>query len=58
MVHPSTRDVNDIEHNITAVASRSEETAIKFIKEHKLPQHVLAYGSYEELVKDSVMLLT
>ena len=38
------------EHKIEAVAARSLDSAKKFASKHKIGK---AYGSYEELVKDS-----
>ncbi|KAG8893707.1 hypothetical protein FRB99_001790, partial [Tulasnella sp. 403] len=56
LLDPKTRDVNDVQHKVTAVASRSVEKAREFIKDFIADEGGVgatkAYGSYEELVKD------
>ena len=37
------------DHQVVAVASRSEETAAKFAHTHSIPRH---YGSYDALAAD------
>ncbi|KAE8551354.1 hypothetical protein EYB25_005239 [Talaromyces marneffei] len=47
------RSAEDISHTVTAVASSSSIARAKeFIRETGLPDNLVAYGSYEELVKD------
>jgi len=51
---PTKRGTNDVTHTVTAVASSSSKAkAEKFIKGLNNPTGCAAYGSYEELVKDS-----
>lgn len=38
------------EHEVAAVASRSEESAAKFAQTHSIPRH---YGSYSQLAADT-----
>ena len=53
MIDPSTRDVSDVKHIVTAAASSSsKERAKKFLEECGCPSEAKAYGSYEELVRD------
>ncbi|KAL8958273.1 MAG: hypothetical protein Q9193_004635 [Seirophora villosa] len=53
VLDPSTRDVSDVKHQVTAVASSSSaDRARDFIQECKVPGDCAAYGSYDELVKD------
>ena len=40
----------ETEHQVVAVAARSEESAGKFAKTHSIPRH---YGSYAELAEDA-----
>lgn len=48
------RDVDDVAHQVVAVASSSSvEKAKKFANENKCPSSTKAYGSYEELVRDN-----
>jgi predicted dehydrogenase len=52
--NPETRGVDDIEHVVVAAASSSSvERARAFLKEVRAPDSAKAYGSYEELVRDS-----
>ncbi len=72
LVDPSTRDVSDVSHAITAVGSRSNESATKFVEALKAAQsdqswswgvkqgkvdHCKAYGTYAEVFADSVSSL-
>ncbi|ORX35584.1 hypothetical protein BD324DRAFT_630742 [Kockovaella imperatae] len=67
LVNPATRDANDIEHRITAIGSRTKESAQAFLdKLNDLPQDEAcrwgvdhgklkdckAYGSYQEVYDD------
>jgi predicted dehydrogenase len=57
LIAPSTRDVHDIKHTVTAAASSSSKSsAEKFVSETVTPKQsspsCTAYGSYAELVKD------
>lgn len=57
LIAPSTRDVHDIKHTVTAAASSSSKSsAEKFVSEIVTPKQsspsCTAYGSYAELVKD------
>lgn len=53
MLDPSTRDVHDIKHTVTAAASSSSaDRAKEFLKTCNCPPSASAYGSYEDLVKD------
>ncbi len=53
MTDPSTRDVSDVKHTVTAAASSSSSFRAKqFLETCKCPSSATAYGSYEELVKD------
>ncbi|KAI9845656.1 MAG: hypothetical protein M1837_004630 [Sclerophora amabilis] len=53
LVDPSSRDVNDVKHEVVAVASSSSaDKAKKFIRDCDVPSSAAAYGSYEELVAD------
>lgn len=53
MIDPSTRDVSDVRHTITAVASStSQERAQEFIKEVGADKSTKAYGNYSDFVKD------
>ncbi|KAI9703090.1 MAG: hypothetical protein M1820_005962 [Bogoriella megaspora] len=50
---PSTRDVNDVKHTVTAAASSSSASrANDFLKEVGAPSDAKGYGSYAELAKD------
>lgn len=42
------------DHQVAAVASRSEEDAAKFAKTHSIPRH---YGSYSQLAADEEVCL-
>lgn len=54
MVDPATRGVKHIKHAVVAAASSSSaDRAQQFLKETGAPSDAKAYGSYEELVKDS-----
>ncbi|ETN44430.1 uncharacterized protein HMPREF1541_10611 [Cyphellophora europaea CBS 101466] len=54
LVDPTTRDVQDVKHTVTAAASSSSASrAQDFLKEVGAPSSAKAYGSYDELVKDS-----
>ena len=54
MIDSSTRDVSDIKHTVVAVASSSSaDRAKQFLQECNCPSSAKAYGSYEELVKDT-----
>lgn len=51
---PTTRNVTSIKHVVVAAASSSSaDRAKKFLKDVGAPSDAKAYGSYEELVKDS-----
>jgi len=51
---PTTRGVENIKHTVAAAASSSSASRAKdFLKEVNAPSDAKAYGSYEELVKDS-----
>lgn len=53
LLNPSDRQVNDVKHEVIAVASSSSEQKAKdFVKETQCPSHTKTYGSYEDLVKD------
>jgi len=53
MIDPSTRNVTDVKHTVTAAASSSSSSRAKqFLETCKCPSSASAYGSYEELVKD------
>lgn len=53
MLDPSTRDVHDIKHTVTAAASSaSADRAREFLNTCNCPSSASAYGSYEDLVKD------
>jgi dihydrodiol dehydrogenase / D-xylose 1-dehydrogenase (NADP) len=54
LVDPATRGVNTVKHTVVAAASSSSKSrAEEFLKETGSPADAKAYGSYEELVKDS-----
>ncbi|KAK7417694.1 D-xylose 1-dehydrogenase (NADP(+)) [Neonectria magnoliae] len=54
LTNPALRDVDDVRHEIVAVASStSAERAADFIKKIDGPASAKAYGSYAELVADS-----
>lgn len=54
LTDPAARDVNDVRHEIVAVASStSSERAAEFIKKIDGPTSAKTYGSYAELVADS-----
>ncbi|KAL6720151.1 hypothetical protein ACLMJK_002072 [Lecanora helva] len=53
MIEPSTRQVSDVKHTVTAAASSSSSSrAKKFLQTCGCPSSASAYGSYEDLVKD------
>ncbi|WEW61827.1 hypothetical protein PRK78_007323 [Emydomyces testavorans] len=53
LIDPALRDAGDISHTVAAVASStSRARAEQFIAEVGIPPPCVAYGSYEELVKD------
>ena len=53
MIDPSSRQVSDVKHTVTAAASStSSSRARQFLETCKCPSNASAYGSYEELVKD------
>jgi len=53
LVNPSTRNVHDIRHVVTAAASSSSSSrASEFLKDVGTPAAAKAYGSYAELVQD------
>jgi len=53
LTKPSTREVTDVQHILSAVASSSSASrASEFLKDVKAPGEVKAYGSYAELVAD------
>jgi len=54
MLDPATRDVSDVKHTVTAAASSSSSSRAKqFLETCKCPFSAAAYGSYEDLVKDT-----
>jgi dihydrodiol dehydrogenase / D-xylose 1-dehydrogenase (NADP) len=54
LVDPTTRGVKHIKHSVVAAASSSSQSrAESFLKDVGAPSDAKAYGSYEELVKDS-----
>ncbi|MCO5614095.1 hypothetical protein L7F22_068376 [Adiantum nelumboides] len=54
LLDPAGRDVNDVRHDVVAVASStSADRASAFIKKLGCKADTKAYGSYEELVKDA-----
>lgn len=54
LIDPLTRKVDDVKHEIVAVASStSVERAKEFIQTNKCPSQTKPFGSYEEMVKDS-----
>lgn len=51
----SSRGVHDVTHKVTAVGSRSSESAQKFIKDVAGgDESIKAYGSYKEVFADEV----
>ncbi|KAL5513031.1 hypothetical protein ACEPAH_3429 [Sanghuangporus vaninii] len=52
LVDPKTRSVNDVQHKIVGVGSRSVDSARKFIETEIKDESVKAYGSYDELFAD------
>ncbi|KZP26596.1 NAD(P)-binding protein [Athelia psychrophila] len=53
LLDPKTRDVHDVVHKVTAVGSRSSESAQKFIKDVAGgDDSIKAYGSYQEVFAD------
>ena len=53
MLDPSTRQVTDVAHTVTAAASSSSASRAKqFLETCNCPSNASAYGSYDELVKD------
>ncbi|ORY00970.1 hypothetical protein BCR34DRAFT_102088 [Clohesyomyces aquaticus] len=54
LVDPKTRGVENIKHTVVAAASSSSRPrAEQFLKDVGAPSDAKAYGSYEDLVKDS-----
>lgn len=54
LIDPSTRDVNDVRHQVVAAASSSSiDRAQTFLHDVKAPSSAKAYGSYQELVQDA-----
>ncbi|PWN88058.1 NAD(P)-binding protein [Acaromyces ingoldii] len=54
LLDPAGRDVNDVRHDVVAVASSTNaDRASAFIKKLGCKADTKAYGSYEELVKDA-----
>lgn len=54
LVDPTTRGVSHVKHTVVAAASSSSKSrAEEFLKEVGAPSDAKAYGSYEELVKDT-----
>ncbi|KAF2113110.1 hypothetical protein BDV96DRAFT_601875 [Lophiotrema nucula] len=54
LVDPKTRGVNNVKHTVVAAASSSSASrAEQFLKDVGASSDAKAYGSYEELVKDS-----
>ncbi|KAH0836598.1 hypothetical protein J3R83DRAFT_8298 [Lanmaoa asiatica] len=55
LTYSHSRDVHDIAHRITAIGSRSVESAVRFIAENANGDpSIKAYGSYAEVYADSV----
>ncbi|EXJ88767.1 oxidoreductase [Capronia epimyces CBS 606.96] len=53
LVDPTTRNVHEIKHTVVAAASSSSTSrAQEFLKSVNAPSSAVAYGSYEELVKN------
>ncbi|KAL2149600.1 hypothetical protein VTH82DRAFT_8252 [Thermothelomyces myriococcoides] len=53
LTNPATRGVQDVRHEVVAVASSSsKDRAADFINKVKAPSSAKAYGSYHELVAD------
>lgn len=53
LVDPATRNVHEIKHTVVAAASSSGASrAQEFLKAVNAPSSAVAYGSYEELVKN------
>lgn len=54
LLNPSeSRNVNDVQHQVVAVASSSSvDKAKTFVSENKCPSSTKTYGSYEDLVRD------
>lgn len=53
LISPTTRDVHDIKHEVTAAASSSSTSrAQDFLTQLNAPPSAKAYGSYKELVSD------
>lgn len=54
LVDPKTRGVDNIKHDVVAAASSSsKDRASEFLKQIGASETAKAYGTYEELVKDS-----
>jgi dihydrodiol dehydrogenase / D-xylose 1-dehydrogenase (NADP) len=54
LLDPNTRGVKHLKHTVVAAASSSSKSrAEQFLKDTGCPSDAKAYGSYEELVKDS-----
>ena len=53
-IDPSTRNVTNLRHQVVAAASSSSKPrAEQFLKDVNAPPSAKAYGSYDELVKDT-----
>ncbi|KAF2429288.1 dimeric dihydrodiol dehydrogenase [Tothia fuscella] len=53
LVDPKVRNVTEIKHTVVAAASSSSKSrASQFLKDTGCPSSAVAYGSYDELVKD------
>ncbi|KAH7411848.1 dimeric dihydrodiol dehydrogenase [Phaeosphaeria sp. MPI-PUGE-AT-0046c] len=53
LIHPSTRSVQDVKHEVAAAASStSASRAQDFLTQLNAPSTAKAYGSYQELVND------
>ncbi|OGM47864.1 dimeric dihydrodiol dehydrogenase [Aspergillus bombycis] len=54
LIDPSTRGVQDVTHNLAAVASStSQQKAQDFLSAVNAPPNTVAYGSYESLLADN-----
>lgn len=55
LTYTSSRKVHDVVHKVTAVGSRSVNSAVQFIAEHANGDpSIKAYGSYGEVYADNV----
>jgi hypothetical protein len=55
LTYPCSRDVHDVAHQVTAVGSRSLDSAVRFIAEHvNGDPSIKAYGTYAEVYADRV----